>query len=101
MDSPAAQARSEPRVSHEIDATIHSHPDGSPALLVGEEMAKPLRGGTTGSNPSCSSGGSDANWSFGEHHWGRTEAATRHFVRAGRRQSAEGCWPRCGRWWVK
>ena|SRR6266567_1336636 len=27
---------------------------------------------------------SDANWSFGEHHWGRTEAATR---RAGRRIS--------------
>src|SRR5258707_11541926 len=50
-DSPAAQARSEPQVSHEIDATIHSHRDGPPALLVGEEMATPLRGGTTSSNP--------------------------------------------------
>ena len=55
-DSPAAQAGSEPQVSHEIDATIHSHPDGPPALLVGEEMATPLRGGTTSSNPSCSAG---------------------------------------------
>ena len=50
-DSPAAQAGSEPQVSHEIDATIHSHRDGPPALLVGEEMATPLRGGTTSSNP--------------------------------------------------
>src|SRR6266481_8645442 len=54
--SPTAQAGSEPQVSHEIDATIHSHPDGPPALLVGEEMATPLRGGTTSSNPSCSTG---------------------------------------------
>src|ERR1700736_2978786 len=54
-DSPAAQAESEPQVSHEIDATIHSHPDGLPVLLVGEEMATPLRAGTTSSNPSCSS----------------------------------------------
>src|SRR3984893_3319613 len=60
-DSPAAQAGSEPQVSHEIDATIHNHPDGPPALLVGEEMATPLRGGTTSSNPSCSSGESLAN----------------------------------------
>src|SRR5882762_6597413 len=54
-DSPAAQAGSEPQVSHEIDATIHSHRDGPPALLVGEEMATPLRGGTTSSNPLSSS----------------------------------------------
>ena len=52
--SPAAQAGSEPQVSHEIDATIHSHPGGPPALLVGEEMATPLRGGTMSSNPSTS-----------------------------------------------
>src|SRR6266481_3564032 len=70
-DSPAAQAGSEPQVSHEIDATIHSHPDGPPALLVGEEMATPLRGGTTSSNPSCSSGESGANLIFGDesHRW--------------------------------
>src|ERR1700720_741671 len=60
-DSPAAQAGSEPQVSHEIDATIHSHPDGLPALLVGEEMATPLRAGTTSSKPSCSTSESDAN----------------------------------------
>src|SRR5207237_7576791 len=45
------KAGSEPQVSHEIDATIHSHPDGPPARLVGEEMVTPLRGGTTSSNP--------------------------------------------------
>src|SRR5467141_3784321 len=60
-DSPAAQAGSEPQVSHEIDATIHSHRDGPPALLVGEEMATPLRGGTTSSNPLSSTSESGAN----------------------------------------
>src|SRR3984893_11008764 len=60
-DSPAAQAGSEPQVSHEIDATIHSYRDGPPALLVGEEMATPLRGGTTSSNPLSSSGESATN----------------------------------------
>src|SRR5467141_3067473 len=59
-DSPAAQAGSEPQVSHEIDATIHSHPGGPPALLVGEEMATPLRGGTTSSN--LAPPGSPSDW---------------------------------------
>ena len=63
-DSPAAQAGSEPQVSHEIDATIHSHPDGPPALLVGEEMATPLRGGTTSSNPLSSTGESNSRVNF-------------------------------------
>src|SRR6266481_774893 len=78
-DSPAAQAGSDPQVSHAIDATIHSHRDGPPALLVGEEMATPLRGGTTSSNPLSSSRESDQVMSFG---WGigalhRLDAATK------------------------
>src|ERR1700719_4116410 len=69
-DSPAAQAGSEPQVSHEIDATIHSHPDGLPALLVGEEMATPLRAGTTSSNPSCSTRESSTNRAGYTWPWG-------------------------------